>query len=328
MGLAIGGAVLEGTEGADMLLTVGSIGSQLYLLKYSREQEIQADRLGARYMASLGYDPHEALDAHDVLGKSVNNYMERLGEKRSKGSFMSTLLSTHPRKEVRLSEIQDMIEELHSYSLKGDGVFRNRFHEKTKKIKQINKVYFIYDEAEKLYKEKKYTAAEQRLNNAISFNNEQAPFYNLLGLVKAQQKNYQKAERHFRKALSIDSEYQPSFYGLGLIFFLRGEYNIAIPQLKKSLTLYPDHTASHLALGKSYFILKQYRQAIPYFRTVSQIMVKHPEIHGLMGICYEKLGEKDLAVKEYRNQIQVASQNEFGLHARKRLAVLEPSLKK
>lgn len=328
MGLAIGGVVLEGTEGADMLLTAGSIGSQLYLLKYSREQEIQADRLGVKYMASLGYDPHEALTAHKVLGKSVSNYMERLGEKRSKDSFMSTFLSTHPRKEVRLSEIQDMIDELSGYSLEGDGIFRIPFHEKSRNIKQVNKVYFIYDEAEKLFKQKNYTAAEQRLNKAISFSYEQAPFYNLLGLVKAQQKNYQKAEKHFRKALSVDPEYQPSVYGLGLIFFLRGDYGEAIPQLKKSLILYPDHTASHLALGKSYFKLKQYRQAIPYLRTASQVMGRHPEIHGLMGICYEKLGEKNLAVKEYRYQLQVAPQNEFGLHARKRLAVLEPSFKR
>lgn len=328
MGLAIGGAVLEGTEGADILLAAGSIGSQLYLLKYSREQEIQADRLGVRYMASLGYDPHEALDAHEVLGKSVSNYMERLGENRSKDSFMSTLLSTHPRKEVRLSEIQDMIDELPGYSLEGDGIFRNRFHEKSRNIKQVNKVYFIYDEAEKLYKQKKYTAAEKRVNKAISVNNKQAPFYNLLGLVKAQQKNYEKAEKHFQKALSIDSEYQPSVYGLGLIFFLQENYSDATIQMKKSLKLYPDHTASHLVLGKSYFKLRQYRLAIPYLRTASQVIEKHPEIHGLMGICYEKLGEKDLAVKEYRYQLQVAPQNEFGLHARKRLAVLEPSFKR
>jgi predicted Zn-dependent protease len=325
MGLAIGGVVLEGTGGADILLTAGSIGSQLYLLKYSREQEIQADRLGVKYMALLGYDPHEALDAHEVLGKSVETYMERIGGKRSEDTFMSNLLSTHPRKKVRLNEIQDMIEDLPGYSLKGDGVFRDRFHEKIKKIKQTNKVYLIYDEAEKFYKEKKYTAAEQRLDKAISLNSSQAPFYNLLGFVKAQQVNYQGAERLFRKALSIDSEFQPSVYGLGLVFFLREQYKSAIPHLKKSLNLYPDHTASHLALGKSYFILKQYRQAMPYLSTVSQVLGKHPEIHGLMGICYEKIEEKGLAVKEYRYQLQVAPQNELGLHARERLAVLEPT---
>jgi tetratricopeptide (TPR) repeat protein len=276
-------------------------------------------------MALLGYDPHEALDAHEVLGKSVETYMERIGGKRSEDTFMSNLLSTHPRKKVRLNEIQDMIEDLPGYSLKGDGVFRDRFHEKIKKIKQTNKVYLIYDEAEKFYKEKKYTAAEQRLDKAISLNSSQAPFYNLLGFVKAQQVNYQGAERLFRKALSIDSEFQPSVYGLGLVFFLREQYKSAIPHLKKSLNLYPDHTASHLALGKSYFILKQYRQAMPYLSTVSQVLGKHPEIHGLMGICYEKIEEKGLAVKEYRYQLQVAPQNELGLHARERLAVLEPT---
>jgi predicted Zn-dependent protease len=71
LGLAIGSAALAGKSGSDTLLKVGAVGSSLLLLNYSRSQEIQADRLGVKYMSRLGYDPYESISAHKVLGKSA-----------------------------------------------------------------------------------------------------------------------------------------------------------------------------------------------------------------------------------------------------------------
>ena len=79
LGLAMGASVLEGIGGNNTLLTLGAIGSSLLLLKYDRAQELQADRLGVRYMSTIGYDPYEALSAHEVLEHSVAAYLVRLG---------------------------------------------------------------------------------------------------------------------------------------------------------------------------------------------------------------------------------------------------------
>ena len=327
MGLAIGGAVLEGKQGADTLLTIGAISSSLFLLKYSRAQEIQSDRLGVKYMAKLGYDPYEALTAHKILERSVNNYLKRLGKSRSEDNFISNLLSTHPRTEVRLDEIQTMINELPAYSITGDGKFSKRFQNNLKRIKEINRVYFVYDEAENYYKKNNYDAAEQQLNKAIKLNNKQAPFYSLLGFVKLKQKDYAEARRTYNKALSIDPGHQPSIYGLGLVHYFQKEYNPAINEFKRSLDLYPTHAGSLFGLGKSYFLTRRYREAIPYLRNFAGIIPDNPEVHGLLGICYESTGNIKLAVREYRYQIKIAPDTELGIHAQKRLAVLEPLLK-
>ena len=148
LGLAIGAAGLGGSSGGDTLLKVGAIGSSLMLLNYSRSQEIQADRLGVKYMSRLGYDPHEAISAHEVLQASANNYLKRLGKSRREDSFMSSILSTHPRQEVRLSEIKGMINQLPPFSIKGDGKFSTTFLNATKKMRETNKVYFKYDKAQ------------------------------------------------------------------------------------------------------------------------------------------------------------------------------------
>ncbi|GBD95379.1 MAG TPA: tetratricopeptide repeat protein [Nitrospirae bacterium] len=327
LGLAVGAAALDGKRGSDTLLTVGAIGSSLLLLKYDRNQEIQADRLGVKYMAELGYDPNEAISAHKILEKSVDNYLKRQGKSREEDNFITSLLSTHPETEVRLSEIRAMINELPPYTIKNDGRFGRRFRTAAAKMREINKIYFIYDKAEKYYQENNFNEAERKLKEAIKLNSSQAPFHNLLGFVKMQQKNYAEAEKSFRKALSIDSGYQPSIYGTGLVRYFEGNYNQAIRKFKKSLELYPDHALTHFGLGKSYLRVKQYSEAIPYLGYFAQAAPGNPEVHGLLGICYDMEGEIKPAVREYRYQLQVAPDTELGRHSKERLAVLEPVLK-
>ena len=322
LGLAVGSAALEGTDGASALLKAGAVGSSLVLLKFDRGQEIQSDRLGARYMADLGYDPNEALSAHEVLEKSVDKYLKRLGKSRGGDNFITNLLSTHPRTSVRLDEIQEMIDALPSYTVKGDGKFGNRFQKASKKIREVNKIYHIYDNAETLYNEKKFKEAEKKLNEAIAKDSNQAPFYNLLGLIKLQQKKHEEASTSYNKALSIDPGYQPSIYGMGLVSFLQEKYNPAILKFEQSLKLFPGHAPTHYAIGKSHFMLKQYADAIPYLKNFAGAAPKHPEIHGLLGISYDNQREIKPAEVEYMNQLQVAPDTDLGRHAKKRLQEL------
>jgi len=327
IGLMVGATALESKKGSDALLTVGAVGSSLLLLKYDRNQEIQSDRLGVKYMAIHGYDPNEAKSAHEVLGRSVDSYLQRLGKSRSEDTVISSLLSTHPRKEVRISEIQDMIDQLPPYTVKGDGKFRDRFMSATKKCREINTVYYKYDLAEMHYQQKKYDEAEKDLKEAIGLNASQPPFYNLLGFIRLQQNNHTEAKTMFTKALSIEPDYQPSVYGMGMVHYLGKDYNQAIQEFQKSLDLFPNHAPSYFVMGNSYFQLGQYSKAIPYLSGFAQAAPRHPEVHGLLGTCYDKRAEIEPAVIEYRNQLKVDPNSELGSHARTRLAVLEPLLK-
>lgn len=324
IGVAIGAAALEGKKGGDALLAIGAMGSSLLLLKYDRDQEIQSDRLGVKYMAALGYDPHEAISAHKVLEASVDNYLKRLGKSRSDDSVIASLLSTHPRAEVRLSEIQDMIDQLPPYSLKKDGRFAGTFMAATMKMNDINKIYHIYDKAEQDYRDKKYDEAEKALQEAIKLNSTQAPFHNLYGFIKLQQKNYEAADKAFSRALSISAGYQPSMYGRGLSSLYKGDYENAVGEFKKSLAEFPGHAQTHFGLGKSYYHLNQFKEAIPYLANFAQAAPEHPEIHGLLGICLEKTDDPATAVIAYKNQLSVAPDTELGQHAKARLAALEP----
>ena len=68
------------------------------LLPYSRQHELEADRLGVDYMAGARYRPNEAVDFWELM-------MRRQG-----GSRTPSFLSTHPSSDQRMARLQSHIQ--------------------------------------------------------------------------------------------------------------------------------------------------------------------------------------------------------------------------
>jgi len=79
------------------------VGSQVALLKYSRNQESEADRMGLTFMAMAGYNPNEA-----------TAFWQRMASKAG-GQKPPEFLSTHPSDERRIADIQRLIPEAMQY---------------------------------------------------------------------------------------------------------------------------------------------------------------------------------------------------------------------
>ncbi|MCB1230940.1 MAG: M48 family metallopeptidase [Verrucomicrobiae bacterium] len=73
----------------------------LHTQRFSRKQELEADQLGALYMARAGYDPRESIE----LWKRFANWRVQSGNTSNTPAF----LSTHPVDEVRISELQNFM---------------------------------------------------------------------------------------------------------------------------------------------------------------------------------------------------------------------------
>lgn len=104
------GAVLEsrGVGGAaDIAGQVSQTVAAGYVANYSREQELQADQLGAEYLARNHYDPRHMVDVIRVL-KDQEQYAA--DQARAQGRQPSTgggWLASHPSNEQRLQRIRD-----------------------------------------------------------------------------------------------------------------------------------------------------------------------------------------------------------------------------
>ncbi|NDW18900.1 M48 family peptidase [Dysgonomonas sp. 216] len=102
-GAAIGMA-LDGKSAAvqNIASSVYGLGSQLGMLKYSRNHELEADKMGLIFMAMAGYDPRQA-----------EAFWTRMSD-ASGGSSME-FLSTHPSDNHRIKDIQKNLSEALKY---------------------------------------------------------------------------------------------------------------------------------------------------------------------------------------------------------------------
>lgn len=101
----LGGGVLGAASGgSEVLGQLYGVGGQLALLKYSRNQESEADRLGLIFMAMAGYNPERAVD-----------FWVRMANAKQGGGAPPEFLSTHPSDETRINNIRKRIPEAKKY---------------------------------------------------------------------------------------------------------------------------------------------------------------------------------------------------------------------
>jgi len=85
----------DSASAAQVALLVG----QLINMSYGRDDELESDRLGVRFMADAGYDPRAMIRVMEALGNA------------SQGQRPPEFFSTHPNPENRVREIQEAIEQ-------------------------------------------------------------------------------------------------------------------------------------------------------------------------------------------------------------------------
>lgn len=73
---------------------------QLVNMKYGREDELESDQLGVRFMADAGYDPRSMINVMQIL------------EQAGGGTRQPEFFSTHPNPENRVAHIQQAIEQV------------------------------------------------------------------------------------------------------------------------------------------------------------------------------------------------------------------------
>jgi predicted Zn-dependent protease len=105
-GLGTGLSIATSTKPAatrNLFLQAFNVGSGLGLLKYSRSQESEADKLGLVFAAIAGYDPHVAVDFWKRMSAEAN------------GQKPPEILSTHPSDETRIKDIEAFLPEAMKY---------------------------------------------------------------------------------------------------------------------------------------------------------------------------------------------------------------------
>jgi predicted Zn-dependent protease len=105
------GAVLEGAGvggATDLASQVSQTAAAGYVASYSREQELQADQLGAEYLARNQYNPQNMIDVIAVL-KNQERFAAETAKAEGKAQpSAASWLASHPSNDKRLADIKQI----------------------------------------------------------------------------------------------------------------------------------------------------------------------------------------------------------------------------
>ncbi len=93
LGLGLLSSAVDSSEA----MIVARLVSQGTLLKFSRDQEREADVLGVRYMTAAGYNPRAMIEVLEILSRA------------GAGSRQVEFLSTHPHPQTRMRVLEDLL---------------------------------------------------------------------------------------------------------------------------------------------------------------------------------------------------------------------------
>lgn len=115
IGATLGSIFIPGmnNQAANQLVQV--FGTAL-LRGYGREHELEADRLGAEYLASTGYDPKAMLDVISVLKDQEIFETQRARAEGREPRIYHGVFSTHPDNDKRLQEVVGLADSLKTHA--------------------------------------------------------------------------------------------------------------------------------------------------------------------------------------------------------------------
>ncbi|MDM7272992.1 M48 family metalloprotease [Sulfurihydrogenibium azorense] len=222
----------------EVVMQLAQVSAGLLQLKYSRDQENEADALGVRFTYEAGYDPRGLISTFEKF-KS----MEKVNAPK--------WLLTHPLPEDRIKNVSILIETKYP-----DKLLLKKDSEEFKIVKQkllkTNESFQLVEDAKENIKNKNFSAALSNLNKAISLFPNNNAAYTYRALVYYSLKDYQKAYLDSVKAYNLDKNYFLPRLILGASLVKMNQYKEAIIVLEDAKKLIDTNPDLYYFLGVAY----------------------------------------------------------------------------
>jgi predicted Zn-dependent protease len=255
IGAAVGGA---DQNVAGLVIQGAGLGAQLVQTKYGRDQELEADEYGMKYMKQAGYDPWAGV----TLQESFVRLSKESGAKPQ--SFVEGLFASHPPSEERVEKNKMHAEALGRGGEEGDA----RYVTRVKALMDMKPAYDKHDKALAAARKKEYAQARQLAGEAAAALPKEARFQQTLGEIALAEKDEKKAIGYYDKAIQLDPDYFGSYLGAGVAQYRAGNKSKAEELLTKSSKLLPTAPAAfylgELAKGRG-----ETQKAMQYYQAAA-----------------------------------------------------------
>lgn len=236
--LATGAAVISvlaaDSKQHDLVDFVAAGGALLLGLRFSRENELEADHYGMDYMVRAGYDPQAAVELQET-------FVRLAGDKTS--GWLAGMLATHPPSPERVDANRRMAAGLPANLYRGEEAYQGKLA-----FLRISKpAYAAHDEGRKSL-EKDPAHALAQAERAIRLEPREAMFYALRGDALRKLGRAAEAEHEYGEAIRRNAEYYAYYLNRGLTRSRLGNAAGAQDDLERSNALLPT-AAAHYVLG-------------------------------------------------------------------------------
>ena len=230
VGMAVGGM---DAGVANLVVQGAGAGAQMIQMKYGRDQELEADKYGMKYMKLAGYDVQGAVTLQETFVRLFDQ-----GAKQQ--SWLDGLFASHPPSQERVDENKRTAQELGG----GGEVGQQRYAAQIKPLLDAKPAYDKFDQAQAAAGQKDYKKAKALATEASKMLPQEGRFQEFLGEVAIAQKQPKQALGYFEKATQLNPNYFGSYLGAGVANLQTGNKAEAEALLKRSAQLLPTAPAA------------------------------------------------------------------------------------
>jgi predicted Zn-dependent protease len=264
--------VLTGNPTIAAATIAGSMATaQTMFLKYSREDEEEADYLGLKFLTRAGYDRNSMI--------TMMKKMRRLTGPA--GSDPPAYLLTHPAPEQRMSELE---------------IQMARYPSEVERRKPVGNLERI--QVKLVAAEKDISRSVIYFENCLKRRPDDSEAYFGLGLAQKRMGALDRAIENLAKADSLLPDDPEISRELGTAYLLKGNLGEAEKNLQKAELLAPTDAFTHFYLGRVYLEQSLADQALPQLIRAKELNPNLPDIYYHLAQAY---GEKNMLGPAYLN---------------------------
>ncbi len=207
---------------------LGALGQGLYLAKYSRDNEREADSLGHDYMVSAGYGSQGFVGLMEMLN-TLN---------KQQPSSAQMLFSTHPMSDERLAAAVQRDQGPYLRS-RNAPVHRERYMDQTAALRQQKKAIESMQEGEKFLGQEKYDSAQAAFSSALKLADDDYAAHVLMAKCQLIQKKDAEAVSYAEAAIDLYPTEPQGHYVAGLAHVGTKQFDRALDNFTRCDQLLP-----------------------------------------------------------------------------------------
>jgi predicted Zn-dependent protease len=297
-GMLLGG----GGQGSQAAVAMAMASAEAFALKYTRENEVEADHKGLQYTIKAGYDPNGLL-----------TFLNKINKMSLDSGKIPAYLLDHPATEDRVS----LLENLLRIGPQPAGPFKSFGN-----FRRIQAKVFV--------EEREAHVAITNYQSLVDANPQDIDGCYGLGLAYRKAGRLDKSIEVLEKAHSLAPKDSDILRELGIADFLSGKLDLAVENLE-AMRFTPltgaDRSEDLMGLyylGRGYQEKGDFARALPLFLGVRKEMPEFIDVYHNLGLVYGRMDQKGLSHLYFGKHFKLRGEkNNALLHFRKASDFLE-----